>query len=111
MGSLVDETPSTEVDYHDAEEHSGLLGGHSYSSEDDDDATGPLGGPMDALDAIAMDVACEEPRFGAIVDGLREGIHNQQMLRAARIMFEDYGPVRVCVRVMMRLLVRRMRDS
>ena len=53
----------------------------------------------------------EEPRFGAIVDGLREGIHNQQMLRAARIMFEDYGPVRVCVRVMMRLLVRRMRGS
>jgi membrane associated rhomboid family serine protease len=58
VGALVDETPSTQVDYANGNDITGVFG-----DPEDDDATGPLGEAMDALDVIAMDVACEEPRF------------------------------------------------
>jgi membrane associated rhomboid family serine protease len=63
VGALVDDTPSTQVDYADSGEITGVLG-----DSEDDDATGP----PDALDIIAMDVACEEPRFSdaKVVDAI-----------------------------------------
>ena len=49
-----------------------------------------------------------DPRLEGVVAGLRAGLDSPEMLRAARIMFEDYTAVRVCVRAMMKLFLRRL---
>ena len=58
VGALVDETPSTDVDYRAG---ANAISG-AYSAEDED-AEGPRDEATDALDAIAMGVALDSARF------------------------------------------------
>ena len=50
-------------------------------------------------------------RLSIIVDGITAGLNQPPILRAAQVVFEDFAPVRFCVRVMMKLVKTYIRRT
>ena len=49
------------------------------------------------------------PRLVAVLEGVQAGLEHATIFRACRIMYEDYGPVRLCNKVLFRLFTRMLR--
>lgn len=73
----------------------------------------------EAFDGMCADVCAQlaaapwraqlPPRTVLILEGIEAGLGTPKIFAACRAMFEDYGPVRVCYRVLFRVFMRMLR--
>ena len=50
-------------------------------------------------------------RLSIIVDGIKAGLSQPPILRAAQVVYEDFAPVRFCIRVMMKYVKAYIRRA